>query len=155
MSAKGACAQDEADAPMLTMAVERATIDLARRLGIPNNSRAFGCQQRESRAGEEATLDISLLGHQVCLSILNCCDKTTEEINSKEKRFILAHDFRGCSSQFPGSDGSESKGRIWCNSAAPFRLSRSKDKKNSGQCNNFSIQSNFPMISLLLLGSTS
>lgn len=62
MSAKGACAQDEADAPMLTMAVERATIDLARRLGIPNNSRAFGCLQRESRAGEEAALDISLLG---------------------------------------------------------------------------------------------
>lgn len=44
---------------MLTMAVERATFALARRLGIPNNSRAFGCRQRESRGGEEAVQEVS------------------------------------------------------------------------------------------------
>lgn len=43
---------------MLTMAVERATLTLARRLGIPN-SRAFGCRQRESRGGEEAAQEVS------------------------------------------------------------------------------------------------
>lgn len=44
---------------MLTMAVERATFALARRLGIPNNSRAFGCLQRESREGKQAAQEVS------------------------------------------------------------------------------------------------
>lgn len=44
---------------MLTMAVERATFALARRLGLPNNSRASGCLQRESRGGKEAAQEVS------------------------------------------------------------------------------------------------
>lgn len=43
---------------MLTMAMERATFEIARRLGIPNNSRVFGCPQRESQAIQEAAQDV-------------------------------------------------------------------------------------------------